>query len=63
VVKKHVKPSTKSAGGIETKELPIHVSNVAILDPKTQKPTRVGMRILEDGQKVRYSKRSDEVIK
>lgn len=61
-VKRHTKQSQTSAGGIITKELPIQVSNLAIADPKTGEPTRVGFKILEDGRKVRFAKRSGEVI-
>lgn len=62
VVKKHVKPSTENPqGGIEEKEAPIHISNVALVDPKTGKPTRVRYEI-RDGKKVRVSKKSNEVI-
>jgi large subunit ribosomal protein L24 len=62
VVKRHQRPSMQSQGGIEEKELPIHVSNVALSDPKDGKPTRVGFRILNDGRKVRISRRSGETI-
>jgi len=62
IVKKHVKPSTENPqGGIEEKEAPIHISNVALVDPKTGKPTRVRYEI-RDGKKVRVSKKSNEVI-
>jgi len=62
MVKKHVKPSTENPqGGIEEKEAAIHISNVALVDPKTGKPTRVGYEI-KDGKKVRVSKKSKEVI-
>ncbi|MSP44141.1 MAG: 50S ribosomal protein L24 [Alphaproteobacteria bacterium] len=61
-VKRHTKQSQTSAGGIITKELPIQVSNLAIADPKTGEPTRVGFKILEDGRKVRFAKRSGEII-
>ncbi len=61
LVKRHTKPTQESAGGIVTKEAPIHVSNVALIDPKSGKPTRVGFKI-ENGQKVRVAKRSGEVI-
>ncbi len=62
MIKKHVKPSTENPkGGIEEKEAPIHISNVALVDPKTGKPTRVGYEI-KDGKKVRVSKKSKEVI-
>ena len=61
-VKRHTKQSQTSAGGIIVKELPIQISNLAIADPKTGKPTRVGYKTLEDGRKVRFAKRSGEVI-
>ena len=61
LVKRHTKPTQESAGGIVTKEAPIHVSNVALIDPKDGKATRVGFKV-ENGQKVRVSKRSGEVI-
>ena len=62
VVTRHKKPSQANPqGGLERSEAPIHVSKVAIEDPKTGKPTRVGFRI-ENGQKVRVAKRSGEVI-
>jgi len=62
MIKRHTKPSTGNAGGIVEKEASIHVSNVAYVDPKTDKPTRVGYRTLQDGRKVRFAKRSGEVI-
>ncbi len=62
MVKRHQKPTANSAGGIITKEAPIHISNLAHVDPKDGKPTRVGFKILDDGRKVRYAKRSGEVI-
>jgi large subunit ribosomal protein L24 len=62
MVKKHRKPSQTSAGGIEEFEATIHVSNVAHIDPDSDKPTRVGFKTLEDGRKVRVSKRSGDVI-
>ena len=49
-------------GGIVEKEAPIHVSNVAHIDPRDGKPTRVGFKVLDDGRKVRFAKRSGEVI-
>lgn len=61
LVKKHQKPTQENAGGIQTKEAPIHVSNVALIDPKSGKATRVGFKIVND-QKVRVAKRSGEVI-
>ncbi len=63
VVVRHVKPSQANPqGGLERREAPIHVSKVALEDPKTGKPTRVGFRIEKDGSKVRVAKRSGEVI-
>jgi large subunit ribosomal protein L24 len=62
VVKRHQRPTATAQGGIVEKEAPIHVSNVAHVDPKDNKPTRVGFKTLEDGRKVRVSKRSGEVI-
>ncbi len=62
VATKHVKPSQTSAGGIEKTERPVHVSNVAVADPKSGKPTRVGVQILKDGKKVRMAKKSGEQI-
>lgn len=62
VVKKHKKPSQVSAGGIEQKELPLHISNVALADPKSGEATRVGYKTLKDGKKVRVAKKSGETI-
>ena len=62
VVKRHQRPSMQSQGGIEEKEAPIHVSNVAVADPKDDKPTRVGFQTLNDGRKVRVARRSGETI-
>ena len=62
VVKKHQKQTQREQGGIVTKEAPIHVSNVAHIDPKSGEPTRVGFKVLEDGRKVRFSKRSGDLI-
>jgi large subunit ribosomal protein L24 len=61
-VKRHQKQTAKVEGGIITKEAPIHLSNLAIADPKNNKPTRVGFKILTDGRKVRFAKRSGELI-
>ncbi|WP_461201272.1 50S ribosomal protein L24 [Anoxybacillus sp. TBDG-1] len=62
IVKKHVKPSQANPqGGIISQEAPIHVSNVMPLDPKTGLPTRVGYKVV-DGKKVRYAKRSGEIL-
>jgi large subunit ribosomal protein L24 len=60
--KRHEKPGRNSAGGIVEKEAPLHVSNVALIDAKSGKATRVGYKTLEDGTKVRVAKRSGEVI-
>jgi len=62
MVKRHTRPSQVNPGGIVEKEAPIHISNLAHIDPDTGKPTRIGFRILEDGRKVRFAKRSGEVI-
>jgi len=62
LVKRHQKPSQENAGGIISKEMPIHVSNVALVDPKTGKATRVAMRVEDGGRKVRVAKRSGDVI-
>jgi len=62
LVRRHQKQSAQTEAGIITKEAPIHVSNLALVDPKDGKPTRVGFRVLEDGKKVRVAKRSGEVI-
>ncbi|MBR6412315.1 MAG: 50S ribosomal protein L24 [Alphaproteobacteria bacterium] len=61
LVKRHTKPTQENAGGIVSKEKPIHVSNVALIDPKSGKATRVGIK-LDKGQKVRIAKKSGEVI-
>lgn len=61
LVKRHQKPSQENAGGIITKEMPIDVSNVSLMDPKDGKPTRVGYKI-KDGKKVRFAKKSGEII-
>jgi large subunit ribosomal protein L24 len=61
-VKKHTTPSARGAGGIESREAPIQVSNVAHIDPTDGKPTRIGFKFLDDGRKVRFAKRSGEII-
>jgi large subunit ribosomal protein L24 len=63
-VKKHQKPNPLkgAAGGIVEKEMPIHVSNVALFNPVSQKADRVGLRVLEDGRKVRFFKSNGEVV-
>ena len=62
IVRRHQRQTGAQEGGIISKEGPIQLSNLALEDPKDGKPTRVGFRILEDGRKVRYAKRSGEVI-
>ena len=62
IVKRHQRPTQDQPGGIIEKEAPIHIPNLAHIDPKDNRPTRVGFRILDDGRKVRYAKRSGEVI-
>ena len=59
---RHTRPSPTSPGGRQQKEAAIQLSNLAHVDPKTGKPTRVGFRTLEDGRKVRFAKSSGEVI-
>ena len=62
VIKRHTKPGRNDAGGIIEREAAIHVSNVALLDPKSDKPTKVGFKFLEDGRKVRFARGSGETI-
>ncbi len=62
MVKRHQRPAAGHAGGIVDKEAPIHISNVAHLDPAGHQATRVGYKFLDDGRKVRFAKRSGEVI-
>ena len=63
MVKRHQKPRGLNApGGIVEKEASIHLSNLALVDPKSDRPTRVGFRVLEDGKKVRVAKGSGEVL-
>jgi large subunit ribosomal protein L24 len=62
MVRRHTRPSQSGPGGIEEREAPVHVSNVAHIDPKDDKPTRIGFKFLEGGRKVRFAKRSGEVI-
>ncbi|MFA7242502.1 MAG: 50S ribosomal protein L24 [Sulfuricellaceae bacterium] len=63
-VKKHMKPNPAKgvAGGIVEKIMPIDISNVALFNPATQKADRVGIKVLEDGRKVRYFKSNGEVL-
>ena len=62
MAKRHTAPSQAGAGGIVEKEASIHISNLSHVDPKDSNATRVGYKNLEDGRKVRYAKRSGEVI-
>jgi large subunit ribosomal protein L24 len=62
VIKRHTKPNRSESGGIIEREAAIHVSNVALLDPKTDKPTKIGFKFLEDGRKVRFARGSGETI-
>ncbi len=64
-VKKHMRPNPMKghAGGIIEKEMPIHLSNVAVFNPASQKADRVGFKILEDGTKVRVFKSNGELVK
>ena len=59
VAKKHVKPNGQQAGSIQEVEMPIHASNVMIVDPKTKKGTRIGHNTDKNGKKVRVSKKSN----
>ena len=64
MVSKSTKPSAKNPqGGIVKQEAPIHISNLSLVDPKSGKPTRVGIKVTEDGNKVRIAKKSGEEIK
>ena len=58
LVKRHQRQTAQQAGGIISKEAPLHLSNIAVADPKDGKPTRVGFKIGTDGRKVRVAKRS-----
>ena len=62
IVKRHQKQTQNQEAGIISKEAPLHLSNLAIADPKDGKPTRVGFKVLEDGKKVRVAKRSGDLI-
>lgn len=64
LVKRHTKPNPtlNKPGGIIEKEMPLHISNVGLYNPATQKVDRVGFKILEDGKKVRYFKSNNEVV-
>jgi large subunit ribosomal protein L24 len=62
LVKRHQRQTMNQEGGIIQKEAPIHLSNLALADPKDGKPTRVGFKILDDGRKIRFAKRSGDLI-
>jgi large subunit ribosomal protein L24 len=63
MIKKHMKPSKKyTQGGIIEKESPLHISNVMLICPKCNKPTRIGSTLLQDGRKVRVCKKCSEVM-
>ena len=62
IVKRHTRPSAANPGGIIDKEAPLHISNVAHVDPKSGKPTRVGFKVADGGRKVRVARASGEVI-
>jgi large subunit ribosomal protein L24 len=62
MVKRHTKQSAKSQGGIVNKEAAIHLSNLAHVDPKSGNATRIGWKVLGDGRRVRFAKKSGEVI-
>jgi large subunit ribosomal protein L24 len=64
LIKRHTKPNPNLnvPGGIIEKEAPLHISNIALLNPVTSKPDRVGIKILEDGRKVRIFKSTKEVV-
>ena len=62
MVKRHQKQTARVQGGIVSKEAPVHLSNIAHVDPKTGGPTRIGFKVLGDGRKVRFARKSGEVI-
>jgi large subunit ribosomal protein L24 len=62
MIKRHTRPRPGQPGGIIEREASIHISNLAHVDPKSQQPTRVGWKLLGDGRKVRFAKRSGEVL-
>jgi len=63
MIKKHQRPTQKlRQGGIIEREAPMHLSNVMLLDPRNDKPTRVGVRLLADGKKTRIARKSGEII-
>jgi large subunit ribosomal protein L24 len=62
MIKRHTKQTQRTQGGIVNKEAPIHLSNLAHVDPKSGAATRVGWKVLGDGRRVRFAKKSGEVI-
>ncbi len=62
MVKRHQRQTARSQGGIINKEAPLHQSKIAHVDPKTGGPTRIGFKVLEDGRRVRFAKKSGEVL-
>ena len=62
MVTRHQRQTAQQDGGLIRKEAPIHLSNIAVADPDSGKPTRIGFKTLEDGRKVRFAKRSGETI-
>ncbi|HEX3486510.1 MAG TPA: 50S ribosomal protein L24 [Micropepsaceae bacterium] len=62
IVKRHQRQTQRAQGGIVSKEAPLHLSKIAHIDPKTGGPTRIGFKVLEDGRRVRFAKKSGEVL-
>ncbi|MBV8136161.1 MAG: 50S ribosomal protein L24 [Deltaproteobacteria bacterium] len=62
VARRPTRPRMGDPGGIVEKELTIHISNIAHIDPQSSRPTRIGYKFLDDGRKVRFARRSGEVI-
>ena len=62
MIKRHTRPGPANPGGIIEREATLHISNVALIDPKSQEATRVGYKVLDDGRKVRFARRSGEMI-
>ncbi|MFN0192437.1 MAG: 50S ribosomal protein L24 [Aestuariivirga sp.] len=62
VARRHTRQTAGQEGGIVSREMPIQISNLALRDPKDGKPTRVGFKFLKDGKKVRFAKRTGEII-
>jgi large subunit ribosomal protein L24 len=62
MVKRHQRQTQRLQGGIVSKEAPVHLSNLAHVDPKSNEPTRIGWKELNDGRRVRFAKKSGEVL-